>query len=191
MTGQTRQRWDPWPLLLLLGVVATAPLGLAPRAEAHANLLRAVPEPNAVLQQPPAQVTLWFSERIAPAFSDIQVFDAQGQRMDHDDNAVDQEEATALTVTLPSVPQGLYTVAWKNVSMVDGHRVRGIFVFAVGESIHGGQVTTPEQPLFQSLSDPVLRWLVLLSALAIVGGMGFVLLVSQALLTGHVTSDPV
>ena len=49
MMGQTRQRWAPLPLLLL-GVVTTAPLGLAPRAEAHANLLRAVPEPNARLQ---------------------------------------------------------------------------------------------------------------------------------------------
>src|SRR5262249_40899736 len=107
MMGQTRQRRDPWPLLLLLGLAITAPLGLAQRAGAHANLLRAIPEPNAVLQQPPAQVTLWFSERIAPAFSAIQVLDAQSQRVDHDDNAVDQEEATALTVTLQSVPPGL------------------------------------------------------------------------------------
>jgi copper resistance protein C len=107
MMGQTHQRWDPWPLLLLLGVVTIAPLGLAQRAGAHANLLRAIPEPNTVLGQPPAQVTLWFSERIAPAFSAIQVLDAQGQRVDHDDNTVDQEEATALTVTLPPVPHGL------------------------------------------------------------------------------------
>jgi putative copper export protein len=75
--------------------------------------------------------------------------------------------------------------------MVDGHRVRGSFVFAVGAPIRSGQVTPPAQPLFQSLSDPVLRWLVLLSALTIVGGMGFVLLISQALLTRRVPSDPV
>jgi copper transport protein len=179
------------PFLLLLGVVTTAPLGLAARAGAHANLLRAVPEPNAVLQQPPTQVTLWFSERIAPAFSAIQVLDAQGQRVDHDDNTVDQEEATALTVTLPPVPQGLYTVAWKNVSMVDGHRVRGAFVFAVGVPLPRGPVSAPAPPLFQSPRAPVLRGLVLLSTLAVVGGVGFVLLVSRALLAGHTPNDPV
>jgi copper transport protein len=191
MMGQTLQCWDPWPLLLLLGVMTTAPLGLAPHAEAHANLLRAVPEPNAVLQQPPAQVTLWFSERIAPAFSAIQVFDAQGQRVDRNDNAVDQEEATAVTVTLPSVPQGLYTVAWKNVSMVDGHRVRGAFVFAVGTPLPRGPVSVSAPPLFQSASAPVLRGLVLLSTLAIVGGVGFALLVSRALLVGSPPGTPV
>jgi len=60
---------------------------------AHANLLRAVPEPNTVLQQPMAQVTLWFSERIAPGFSVIQVLDAQGRHVDNDDSAVAQERA--------------------------------------------------------------------------------------------------
>jgi copper transport protein len=144
-----------------------------------------------VLQQPPAQVTLWFSERIALAFSAIHVLDAQGQRVDHDDNAVDQEEATALTVTLPSVPQGLYTVAWKNVSMVDGHRVRGAFVFAVGTPLPRGPVSVSAPPLFQSASAPVLRGLVLLSTLAIVGGVGLALLVSRALLVGSPPGTPV
>src|SRR2546427_2812176 len=191
MTGRAGQRWHAAPLLMLMGLVAMSPLVLAEQVWAHANLLRAVPESSAVLQQPPARVTLWFSERIALDFSTIQVLDAQGRRMDNDDNAVDQEDATALTVTLRPVPHGLYTVAWKNVSMVDGHRVRGSFAFAVGESIRSGQVTTLAQPLFQSPSDPVLRWLVLLSTLAVVGGLGFVLLVSQALLARRPTPDPV
>ena len=177
-------------LLILLGLSALSVLP-AQNVYAHANLLRAVPEPNTVLQQPMARVSLWFSERIAPGFSVIQVLDAQGRQVDNDDSAVAQDEATVLTATLGRVPHGLYTVVWKNVSMVDGHRVRGSFVFAVGEPIRSGQVTPPAQPLFQSPGDPVLRWLVLLSALAIVGGLGFVLLVSQALLTRRGTSDPV
>jgi copper transport protein len=136
-------------------------------------------------------VTLWFSERIALDFSAIQVLDAQGRRMDNDDSTVDQEDATALAVTLRPVPHGLFTVAWKNVSTVDGHRVRGSFVFTVGEPMRSGQAATPAQPLFQSASAPVLRGLVLFSALAAVGGLGFVLLVSQALLARRATPDPV
>jgi copper transport protein len=143
------------------------------------------------MQPPPARVTLWFSERIAPDFSTIQVLDAQGRRIDNNDSVVDQEDATALAVTLQPVLHGLFTVAWKNVSMVDGHRVRGSFVFAVGESIRSGPVTTPASPLFQSVRAPVLRWLVLLSALAVVGGLGFVLLVFRALLTQRATHDSV
>jgi len=191
MMGSGSQRWQFTHLLILLGLVATFLLWLAQSVYAHANLLRAVPEPSAVLQQPPARVSLRFSERIAPDFSAIQVLDAQGRRVDNDDSAVDQEDATALVVTLQSVPHGLYTVAWKNVSTVDGHRVRGSFVFTVGEPMRSGPVTTSAPPLFQSASAPVLRWLVLLSALAVVGGLGFVLLVSRALLTKRATSDPV
>jgi copper transport protein len=136
-------------------------------------------------------VTLWFSEHIAPGFSAIQVLDAQGRRVDNDDNAVDQEDGTVLTVTLRPVPNGLYTVVWKNVSTVDGHRLRDSFVFAVGEPIRNSPATTSAPPLFQSASAPVLRWLVLLNALAVVGGLGFVLLVSRALLVRRNTSDPV
>src|SRR5262245_5825181 len=191
MTASRSQPWYATHLLILLGLVATFPLWVAQSVCAHANLLRAVPEPHTELQQPPARLTLWFSEQIAPGFSAIQVLDAQGRRVDNDDGMVDQEEATTLTVTLQPVPHGLYTVAWKNVSMVDGHRVRGSFVFAVGAPIPRASVTTPTQPLFQSLGDPVLRWLVLLSALAVVGGLGFVLLVSQALLRRRTAPDPV
>src|SRR5437868_11079718 len=112
MMGRRGQCWHAIHFLILLGLVATSPPVLVQRVSAHANLLRAAPEPHAVLQQPPARITLWFSERIAPGFSAVQVLDAQGRRVDNDDSTVDQE-ATALTVTLQSVPHGLYTVAWK------------------------------------------------------------------------------
>ena len=75
---------------------------------------------------------------------------------------------------------GTYTVAWKNVSTVDGHRVRGAFVFSVGEPISTAGLTDIEdQPLLQSPLEPVDRWLVLLGGLTLVGGMAFHLLVSR------------
>src|SRR5262245_2755011 len=60
MTGSSGQHWHTIHALLLLGLVVMSPLGLAQSVWAHANLLRAVPESTAVLQQPPARVTLWF-----------------------------------------------------------------------------------------------------------------------------------
>jgi methionine-rich copper-binding protein CopC len=68
MTGSGSQRWHATRLPILLGLMATTPLWLAQSVWAHANLLRAVPGPSAATQQPPARVTLWFSERIAPDF---------------------------------------------------------------------------------------------------------------------------
>jgi copper transport protein len=61
----------------------------------------------------------------------------------------------------------------------------------VGEPI--APVTLPGetlgQPLFQSPLEPVLRWLTLLSALTIVGGLVFELVVIQRLLTGLNSND--
>ena len=87
------QPWCLTHLFRLLGLMALFGLPAQP-VYAHANLLRAVPEPNTVLQQPLTRVTLWFSERIAPGFSGIQVLDAQGRQVDNDDSAVAQDEAT-------------------------------------------------------------------------------------------------
>ena len=80
------------------------------------------------------------------------------------------------------VPDGTYTVAWKNVSTVDGHRVRGSFVFAVGQPLSAVPVQVEEQPLLQSPFSPLLRWLVLLGALAMAGGLVLELLVTRPVL---------
>ncbi len=96
--------------------------------------------------------------------------------MDRDDSIVDRNDLTAVSVTLEPLPDGTYTVAWKNVSTLDGHRVRGSFVFSVGEPISGAPIETPDQPLIQSPWEPVLRWIILLTSLSIVGGLAFELL---------------
>ena len=75
---------------------------------------------------------------------------------------------------------GTYTVVWKNVSTVDGHRVRGAFVFSVGEPISpGASPSGLEQSLLQSPAEPVVRWTILLGVLTTLGGMTFLLLVAR------------
>ena len=135
-------------------------LGLLPHGDtafAHANLTRASPAPNSVL-------------------------DAQGSRVDDGDSLVDTNDPLAMSVGLGPIAEGTYTVAWKNVSTVDGHRVRGSFVFSVGEPIAGASLETPGEPLLQSPAEPFVRWLVLVSVLAMVGGLTFDLLVSRPVL---------
>ena len=150
-------------------VLVWAALGLLPHGEtafAHANLARASPAPNSVLDKAPSRVAIWFTEPIEPSLSEIQVLDAQGSRVDDGDSLVDTNDPLAMSVGLGPIAEGTYTVAWKNVSTVDGHRVRGSFVFSVGEPIAEASVETPGEPLLQSPAEPFVRWLVLVSVLA-------------------------
>ena len=89
-------------------------------AFAHANLARASPAPNSVLDEAPSRVAIWFTEPVEPSLSEIQVLDPQGSRVDDGDSLVDANDPLAMSVGLGPVPDGTYTVAWKNVSTVDG-----------------------------------------------------------------------
>ena len=146
---------------------------------AHANLDRAQPAPNSTLDEAPDRVVIWFTEPLEPAFSEIQVLDSAGARVDNGDSAVDRSDPTVMSVSLGTLADGTYTVGWKNVSTVDGHRVRGFFIFSVGEpSGPAAAISTVEEPLFQSPVEPVARWLVFMGALLLAGGASFQLAVA-------------
>ena len=151
-------------------------------AAAHANLADARPAPNSVLETAPEAVIAWFTEPIEAGLSEIRVLDSSGARVDRGDTKIDPNDPTAMSVRLEPLADGTYTVAWRNVSTVDGHLVRGSFLFSVGEPLSAVDVETPDHPLFQSPWDPFVRWAVLLSALAVVGGLGFDLLVLRPVL---------
>ena len=160
-------------------------------AEAHANLVRSEPSANSILDTPPDRITIWFTEPMESRFSEIQVLNSAGSRVDNEDSTVDANDLTVMSVSLSSLPDGTYTVAWHNLSTIDGHTLRGAFAFSIGEPIsetaaeHGLDV-----PLFQSPEEPFIRWLVLLSALALTGGLVFELLVSGPVLTAAGTRSP-
>ena len=156
-----------------------------PEVSAHANLASAEPAPNSELESAPDRVIIWFTEPLEPALSSIQVLDTTGQRVDLDDSQVDDLNPLVMSVSLGEIPDGTYTVAWKNVSTVDGHRVRGSFVFAVGQPLSGVDVAPVEQPLLQSPFAPFLRWLILIGALTMVGGLAFDMIVSRPALSGR------
>ena len=150
---------------------------------AHGDLAQAEPVPNSTLDEPPSRVIVWFTEPVEPAFTGIQVFNEHGHRVDREDSVVDKDNPTAVSVSLKRLHDGVYTVAWTNVSTVDGHRTRGSFVFSVGEPIYGAPLEVIDQPLLQSPWEPVFRWIVLLALLSIVGGLAFELLVWRPVLS--------
>jgi len=147
-------------------------------ADAHANQINSSPVPKSELETSPDRVIIWFSEPIEESFSVITVLNSAAERVDLDDSARDPSEPTAMSVGLPPLENGTYTVVWKNLSSVDGHKVIGSFVFAVGEPLSAGaQVEAAEQPLLQTVADPWLRWLVFVAAAIVIGGLTFELLV--------------
>ena len=181
-------------LLLLAAVVGLALWwlqGSERPAMAHANLADARPAPNSVLETAPETVIAWFTEPIEAGLSEIRVLDSSGARVDLGDTTVDPNDPTAIFVGLEPLPNGTYTVAWRNVSTVDGHLVRGSFLFSVGEPLSAVDVEAPGQPLFQSPWEPVVRWAILIAALAVVGGLSFDLLVLRPALLDRRASPAV
>ncbi len=160
-------------------------------AEAHANLIRSEPSANSTLDTSPERITIWFSEPMEAAFSEIQVLNATGTRVDNIDSAVDANDLTLMSVSLPELPDGTYTVAWRNLSTIDGHSLRGSFIFSVGGPLtEAAAVQTADAPLLGSPEEPYIRWIVLLSALTLTGALTFELLVSAPVFVAAGTRSP-
>ena len=123
MNGRALLR--PIAVLFLLAV-ATLPVP----AHSHAVLVRSTPAARAVLSHPPDRVRLWFNERLEPAFSSVTVWSGSGARMDRQDVRVGPDDPNQLSVTLPALDPGTYTVRFRVLS-VDGHIVEGSFPFTI------------------------------------------------------------
>ena len=99
----------------------------------HARLVKSVPASRAVLSKAPAQVQLWFSERLEARFCHLSVWNAEGQRVDSGDTQVDPADPKKLSAGLPALAMGIYTVQYRVLS-VDSHIVENQFSFTVGRS---------------------------------------------------------
>jgi len=108
------------PLLLLL---ATG------EASAHALLDHAEPRVGNTVATAPREVTLWFTQKLEPAFSSITVTNSAGQRVDAGRTSVSGNQ---MSVSLRSGGAGTYRVNWRVLS-VDTHRTDGSFTFRVGQ----------------------------------------------------------
>ena len=78
----------------------------------------------------PAQVRVIFDGPLEPAFSSLTVTDASGKQVNTQKATVDEHQPTTMTVPLPSLAAGRYTVHWIAVAS-DGHRTHGDYGFDV------------------------------------------------------------
>jgi methionine-rich copper-binding protein CopC len=107
-----------------------AMLCMASPAFAHAFLQRASPPVGSELPVSPSAVTITYTEGVEPDFSTIEVRNAQGARVDKADPHLLGGDQTKLSVSLPKLPPGQYTVTW-HVTSVDTHKTEGRFNFSV------------------------------------------------------------
>jgi hypothetical protein len=102
----------------------------APRAFAHAFPDHAQPAVGSTVSPAPTELKIWFTGKLEPAFSKLDVHDASGAAVDQGNAAVDPQDATLLHVSLKPLPAGTYKVHWHAVS-VDTHATDGDFTFTV------------------------------------------------------------
>jgi copper transport protein len=147
-----------------------ASLTLPAAAWAHAALLQTTPVASRVVNTPPKEVALRYSEAVEPRFAIVSVTDASGSRETAGSPSRSPADADTLVVPLKRLHEGWYLVYWRVIS-VDGHPVRGAFTFAVGPNPGPApQFVIPS--ISETAATPRLvtaRWVAFLSMMAAIG----------------------
>lgn len=89
----------------------------APTAHAQPVLVEASPPPDAVLPVSPERITLKFDRLLADRGTAIRVFDADGERMDQQDTLVNPANRYEVSVTLPPLIEGIYTIEYNAAAL--------------------------------------------------------------------------
>jgi len=97
---------------------------------AHAFPDHSQPAVGSTVSPAPTELRIWFTQKLEPAFSKVEVHDASGAQVDKGDAQVDAHDQTLLRVSLKPLPAGSYKVDWHVVS-VDTHPTEGNFTFTV------------------------------------------------------------
>jgi len=104
----------------------TVMLGTA--AEAHAFLDHAEPRVGSTVSTAPRELSLSYTQKLEPAFSSVEVTDANGMRVDLGKPSI---SSSVMRVGLKPLSPGTYRVRW-HVLSVDTHTTEGSFTFQVG-----------------------------------------------------------
>jgi len=126
-------------ILLVLSFVSI------PFAAAHPFTEETIPSLGSNAPVGTSEVIVYFSEPVDINFSEIKVFDSNGNQIDNKDTNYYEGELSLIVTTSP-LEDGVYTASVKVLSKVDGHLVPSAFLFGVGDVII--QDTNP--PLVES-----------------------------------------
>lgn len=105
-----------------------------PFAAAHPFTEQTIPNISSNGPVGTTEVIVYFSEPVDIDFSEMRVFDPNGNQIDNRDTSYYEDELSIM-ITTPPLDEGVYTATTKVLSKVDGHLVPGAFIFGVGDVI--------------------------------------------------------
>jgi len=111
-----------------LALITTVAAAVAGTAAAHARLVSANPAPDSVVASP-RSVSMTFSERMVPAFSDFDLVSPTGAEVTVD-ASVSDDGKTLSGVPARALTSGVWRVNWR-IASSDGHRMTGSYSFTV------------------------------------------------------------
>jgi len=170
-------------LLLLLAVLLSARSALA-----DPQLVRADPPNDAVVDEAPARIEMWFDQRLASHSAATEVTLArEGAPAEIRPlyAAVDHRDPTRLVVSPPqSLDEGHYTVSWRITSAEDGSVSQGEYAFSISSTAPAGAAGG---------SGPDILFIALMTTAGIGGGafLGLLLYLARRALGigGHPTTE--
>jgi copper transport protein len=150
---------------------------LVQTASAHAFVVKTDPPDNAVLDNAPSQVRLWFNEQIIFERTEVSLVDNSGQSRPVkisgllEGPAVGLDDQALLVVDLPPLQPNVYNFSWRTVSSDDLHTTGGSLVFGVQQA--PAAVHQSDQSPAPSIAEVLLRWLSLAGFSALIGALAF------------------
>ncbi len=126
------------------------------------------PGAGAVIDEPPPELRLVFSEPLEAQATSLDIVDESGTALLERGGGIDPSDPFALIVTDPDLADGVYTIRWRTLSAADGHTAEGFFSFVIGD---GAALPTAPQPDYadthQAADAPgvIGRWLTYLGLL--------------------------
>lgn len=114
----------------IVAVLTLAAAGAASVAQAHAKIESSEPTPDSAMEGAPKAIRLHFNEALEPAFSKIELFDAEQAAVVLPKVAVDREDPKMMSTTVPALKSGKYSVRWTTMTH-DGHKAKGQYSFTV------------------------------------------------------------
>ena len=171
--------------ILKVVLLACAFLALQPSpASAHATLVETSPSDGAHLAAGPGEVTVTFDEAVEIPVGAVRVFDSDGVRVDEGDAGGGATREQIRVSIADDLTEGAYVATWRAVSL-DGHPVRGAFIFHVGHSAgevdpsfvaallgEGGEVGL-------GVAGAVARWVTYTAGLIAIGILLFLVIVGE------------
>lgn len=134
---------------------------LAEPASAHADFVSAVPRAGSGIPQAPGDVVLRFSEPLIPELSDVRVEDSAGAEVTDGPTRPVPGDDRAMQRSLGLLEPGQYTVRWTTTSPLDGHTLRGSYMFGIGVMTLGNERTAASPVDSEGWLGLASRWVLL------------------------------